>query len=192
MGTSRSTPPLCGFLAVLVLLVAPGCEPDRVSIDDPDAMEALLQELGIPALRCDTSTEKGPLPNALVTPIVPNGRVRKVALSVFALEVGIDYEDDGRLEFRLGSEVLHSEPFVPDRVLTTSSLPESVLERVEGGDRLVWGVVFEDESRSVTVEVHVDGDGEVTRDLAALARDPRFARQHTDVRLATTGAFLLA
>ncbi len=72
----------------------------------------------------------------------PAGDARVDDLQGYAMQVDIDYEPGGRLEFRVNGELVASERFEPTRVVTRGTLPRSVLDRLdEERGTLTWGYV---------------------------------------------------
>jgi hypothetical protein len=104
-------------------------------------------------------------------------------LSTFAIEVSEDYEGDGFLVFRKGRNVLYKEKFDPDNMTTVATIPLEVLESVDVGDTVVWGVVFDDRrKKDVESRFKVVNRPKADKRLARIARDKHLARQPAVVK----------
>lgn len=88
----------------------------------------------------------------LVTLYWPQDNVTKEGLQTYRVDVGDDYEDDGKLEFRVGKKVLYSEQFAPEDSVTVSAVPQSVIDAIKKGKTVTWGVFFEGRAKKNSVK----------------------------------------
>ncbi len=152
-----------------------------VNPDDPAVLAQLGPEVGVemggflarPMLR---GAEVGPP----LLPLWPRGDVRPADLDFFRVDVNLDFEAEGAIEFRRGEEILARLPFAPERLDTVLPFPAEAAARLAPGDTVVWGF-FPREGTPVTAEFRVAG-AEVAPRLAdlerALAGQPAVLRHH--------------
>jgi len=108
----------------------------------------------------------------------PQGDIRAVGLSTFAIELSEEYEGDGYLVFRKGKNVLYKEIFDPDTLTTVATIPLDVLQKIDVNDTVTWGIVF-DSRRKKAVEstFKVVDRQKADRQLSKMAHDRHLNRQ---------------
>ncbi len=103
----------------------------------------------------------------------PKGDVRREGLKTYAIEVSESYDGSATLEFHQGRDVLYSAPFEPKSLTTVAYLPPEVLERVDVGDRLTWGLYYEKGPKPLTAEVKAIRHPRADRKLDWIRTDDR-------------------
>jgi len=114
----------------------------------------------------------------------PRNDVRREGLTTYRADVTPAYDGTGWLEFHKGKTVLYRERFVPEKLVTTSNVPAAVSKSVKVGDRVTWGVYFQDERKPITAEFEVVAKPAAAKKIAEIEGDRRLARQPKVLRLA--------
>jgi hypothetical protein len=115
----------------------------------------------------------------------PRGDVRPADLDAFRVDVNLDFDAEGTIEFRRGDEVLARLPFAPERLDTVVPFPAEAAARLAVGDTVVWGF-FPREGAPVTTEFRVTGTEAAARIAnleRALAGQPAVLRHHFRAQL---------
>ncbi len=82
----------------------------------------------------------------------PSGNIRRGAASTYRLEVTPDYADDGTIEFRKGSKLIHREPFKAHDLTTERALPSEVIEAFKRRGNYSWGIYFDSKRKKPIVQ----------------------------------------
>ena len=80
----------------------------------------------------------------------PQRDVTLDGLQTFRIDVGEEYEDNGKLEFRKGTKVLYSQPFEPEGTVTVAAIPQSVIDALKSGSTVKWGIFFDKKNNTAT------------------------------------------
>ncbi len=124
-------------LTVTSALAVTGSPEERVS--------RLLAALEIPEHEnLEPKAHRGSTPPVML--YWPQRDVRKAGVGTWRIEVG-DYDDDGFLVFKKGKKVLHREPFTATSIVMEGALPPSVMEALNRGTTITWGIDFENKRK---------------------------------------------
>lgn len=108
--------------------------------------------------------------------LYPRDNLRIDDLNKFRIDVGVEFEAEGTLEFRKGSKVLYSAAFDPEELTTVAPIPAEVVEILEKkGGTVTWGF-YPKKGKAITEKFKV-----VKRDASLAKRlesmDKRMASQ---------------
>ncbi|MHC4452394.1 MAG: PEGA domain-containing protein [Planctomycetota bacterium] len=107
---------------------------------DPAALLALAESLGLEAVeREEEETFRGGKSTKSILPLYPRGDLRVADMDNFRIDVTEEFTPNGKLEFRIGTEVLHSAPFDPESFATVDGIPDAVLTKAKPGKTVTWG-----------------------------------------------------
>jgi len=115
---------------------------DRMLIADPDdpaARAILARRFGLATVRLHESERSRGAPADRIEPLFPRGAVRPEDLTDLRIDVGEEWNAQGRRQVRAGCEVLFSEEFKPEMLDHVEPFPEAVRARLKPGDTFEWG-----------------------------------------------------
>ena len=190
-GTASFLAPIA-FGAVRDMVAVPGAQEMLLVDTDLDrivAVDLFTGQTMDPFV--DPTLHRGGADDSLSRLWWPRGDVRAAGLATFAVEVGSGHDERSRLVFRRGGEVLHEEPFAPERTVTIAVLPEAVRRALRAGDEVTWGIETPGKE-AIRATFHVVVLPAVETELAELARNPLLARQGALVREVRAARVLMA
>ncbi len=107
---------------------------------DPEALAAMAASLEIEPVEVEAEeTLRSAGAKKAVIPVFPRGDMRTSDLDQFRIDVTEEFEPSGKLEFRIGKKVVHSEVFDPESFATTRPFPDTVVAAMTPGKTVTWG-----------------------------------------------------
>lgn len=159
-GTTPTTPEPAATVAAL---------PEAIDYNDPKELAAALQSLGVETPAYERAGTERSVVTGVAFPTWPTGEVRKAGLSTFRVDVNTSYDGKGALKFFEGKRELYSTPFSPTGTRTVQKIPAVVLESLKTGDKVTWGVYFENKrQKPITVDFTVTEKAPATKKVAEL------------------------
>jgi len=110
---------------------------------DPTALAELANAVDVQMEEWDEMprTRGGPGEDGTLEVLFPRGNVRKSDAASYLIHIGDDFEGEGALVFRSGTQELHRREIGdwPERTGETSTkLPETVMAALEAGQEITW------------------------------------------------------
>ncbi|MHC4960460.1 MAG: PEGA domain-containing protein [Planctomycetota bacterium] len=140
--------------------------------NDPVAIAKLAQgfELGEWSEFAPEERHRGLGDADFVVPGYPRGNVRAGDLGQYRIDVGEEFEGEGKLVFKRGKKVLYEAPFDPEELVTTTSVPKAVLDNLKPGAQVTWGF-YPSEGKAVTAKFKlVRDDARIAKRLARIEK----------------------
>jgi hypothetical protein len=129
-----------------VVLIGGGiADIDRVLVaadpGDPEAIAKLAEGFDIGEISAfePPVRHRGAPDTEFAVPLYPRGNVRLADLSEFRIDVGEDFDEEGKLVFRRRSNVMFETKFDPEGRSIVAPVPEDVVSALKSGAIVTWG-----------------------------------------------------
>ncbi len=148
-------------------------------MEDPTVIASLARAFDVTVEPFEAPDQhRGGRSAAIATLLWPQQDVRPEGLDTFGIEVSEQYEADGYLVFRKGRKILYKERFDPEELTTVATIPLQVLQEVDVGDTVTWGIDFDSRrKKDVEARFKLVNRPKADRQLSKIATDRHLARQ---------------